>query len=174
MICVRSLALLENHIAYLRASVRIHAQRFLSNPAPLRLLAFVFFPQHFSPSHPACPGSPLIQAKGFSFYCSRPSLWVVPQCPSNVLLLFPPPLSFSCLAVSSYLAAGFWLCSECTTLPAWCCVFFPEHFHVASKHIFFSMHLARPVLIVHQQFSAHLAQAESAPQSKCKNNNVQP
>lgn len=110
MICVRSLALLENHIAYLRASVRIHAQRFLSNPAPLRLLAFVFFPQHFSPSHPACPGSPLIQAKGFSFYCSRPLLWVVPQCPSNVscfssLLLCPSAASL--LAATSLLVFGY-------------------------------------------------------------------
>lgn len=64
-----------------------------SRPPPIIGLLF-FFPQHFSPSHPACPGSPLIQAKGFSFYCSRPSLWVVPQCPSDVscfssLLLCP-------------------------------------------------------------------------------------
>lgn len=136
-----------------------------SRPPPIIGLLF-FFPQHFSPSHPACPGSPLIQAKGFSFYCSRPSLWVVPQCPSDV----------SCF--SSLL-----LCPSATLLPvfgyALLCLLgavssFPNTFMLLLNTSFFSMHLARPVLIVHQQFSAHLAQAESAPQSKCKNNNVQP
>lgn len=34
------------------------------------------------------------------------------------------------------------------------------------------MHLARPVLIVYQQFFAPLAQAESPFQAKCNNNNV--
>lgn len=166
MICVRSLALLENHIAYLRASVRIHAQCFLSNPAPLRLLAFFFFSTAFFSFTSCLPWLPAHSSQGFQLLLLETiALGGSSGSVRRVLLLFPPPLSFS------YLAAGFWLC---TALPAWCCVFFSEHFHVASKYIFFSMHLARPVLIVHQQFSAHLAQAESAPQSKCKNNNVQP
>lgn len=176
MICVRSLALLENHITYLCASTRIHAKRFLSNPAPLQLLALIFFSTTFFSFTSCLPWLPAHSSQRFQFLLLETIALggssVLAVSIQSVPLLFPPPLSFSCLAASSTVAPGFWLRRECTALSAWCFVFFSEHLFLLLLNTFFSMHLAHPILIVHQQFSVHLAQAESASQSKCNNNNV--